>query len=121
MDALQSSVAGVWRPMPPCRSCYRGHRHFTVANALAGIAWSELGAEFACRVPRGHAACLCGSLPVRLDRTRRELLALGRSFGHSSFCHSCRARFEALALVPAIGIVAHGLAWDSWHYRNSTY
>lgn len=21
----------------------------------------------------------------------------------------------------AIGIVAHGLAWDSWHYRNSTY
>ena len=21
----------------------------------------------------------------------------------------------------AIGIVAHGLAWDTWHYRNSTY
>ena len=21
----------------------------------------------------------------------------------------------------AIGIAAHGLAWDSWHYRNSTY
>jgi hypothetical protein len=21
----------------------------------------------------------------------------------------------------AIGIVAHGLAWDIWHYRNSTY
>jgi len=21
----------------------------------------------------------------------------------------------------ALGIVAHGLAWDSWHYRNSTY
>jgi hypothetical protein len=21
----------------------------------------------------------------------------------------------------AIGIIAHGLAWDSWHYRNSTY
>ncbi len=21
----------------------------------------------------------------------------------------------------AIGIVVHGLAWDSWHYRNSTY
>jgi len=21
----------------------------------------------------------------------------------------------------AVGIVAHGLAWDTWHYRNSTY
>jgi hypothetical protein len=21
----------------------------------------------------------------------------------------------------AIGMVLHGLAWDSWHYRNSTY
>jgi hypothetical protein len=21
----------------------------------------------------------------------------------------------------AIGIVLHGLAWDTWHYRNSTY
>lgn len=21
----------------------------------------------------------------------------------------------------AIGIIVHGLAWDSWHYRNSTY
>jgi hypothetical protein len=20
-----------------------------------------------------------------------------------------------------VGIVAHGLAWDTWHYRNSTY
>ena len=37
--------------------------------------------------------------------------------------------FAALALLGvklsawflAIGIVAHGLAWDSWHYRNSTY
>jgi hypothetical protein len=37
--------------------------------------------------------------------------------------------FAALALLGlkrspwflAVGIVAHGLAWDSWHYRNSTY
>lgn len=37
--------------------------------------------------------------------------------------------FAALALLGiklspwflAIGIGAHGLAWDSWHYRNSTY
>jgi len=37
--------------------------------------------------------------------------------------------FAALALLGvklspwflAIGIVVHGLAWDAWHYRNSTY
>jgi hypothetical protein len=37
--------------------------------------------------------------------------------------------FAALALLGvklspwflAIGIVVHGLAWDTWHYRNSTY
>lgn len=37
--------------------------------------------------------------------------------------------FAALAILGvkrspwflAIGIVLHGLTWDSWHYRNSTY
>jgi hypothetical protein len=39
------------------------------------------------------------------------------------------AVFSALAVLGvkrspwflAIGMVLHGLAWDSWHYRNSTY
>jgi hypothetical protein len=40
--SLQNFVASVWRPMPSRRRCHGGRRHLPVANALAGIAWSDL-------------------------------------------------------------------------------
>src|SRR5581483_1130587 len=86
--------------MPPCRSCYGHHRHLLMADALAGIAWSDFRADSAGRVPRSDAARLCGTLPVRLQRPCGELLALGRGSGHYHFCRSCLAWREALASVP---------------------
>src|SRR5579864_175118 len=98
--SLPSSVASVWRPMPHCRSCHGGRRHLPVANALAGGAWSDLRAIFACGISRVHGACLCDALPLRLHRRCGEPLALDRDSKRAHFCRSRRAQCEELALVP---------------------
>jgi hypothetical protein len=101
--------------MPACRSGHGGHRHLLVVNAFAGTAGIELGAKFAW--PLVYVSRYLFASTGRMANYWFWVELLGTII------------FVALAVLGlkrspwflAVGIVAHGLAWDTWHYRNSTY
>jgi hypothetical protein len=72
-----------------------------------------------CR-PR-KTTCLCGALLVRLRRPCGEPLVLGRDYGTTIFAAIAVLGVKRSPWFLAIGMVLHGLTWDTWHYKNSTY
>ncbi len=107
--------------MLACRSGYGGHCHLLVDNALAGL-WGlnserNVLAGFLAGMPLVYVSHYLFASTGRMANYCFWIEVLGTII----FVALAGLGLKGSPCFLAVGIVAHGLAWDTWHYRNSTY
>jgi hypothetical protein len=91
-----------------------------VAHALAGVSWSEVGAKCVGGISRGDATYVMRYLFASRGRAADSWLWV-EVLGLLIFAALAILGVQRSPWFLAIGIVLHGITWDSWHYGRSAY